>query len=76
MNRLKFSDFQLTFGQEETYLHPEKTYERLKKCGYDAIEITPPKGQFDAVACLNSIGYMSNEIEFLRAFEHGQSSTR
>lgn len=45
-NRLKFSYFQLTFGQEEAYLHPEKTYERLKKYGYDAIEITPPKGRY------------------------------
>lgn len=45
-NKLKFSYFQLTFGQEEAYLHPEKTYERLKKYGYDAIEITPPKGRY------------------------------
>ena len=36
MKKLKFSYFQLTFGQDETYLHPEKTYERLKKFGYDA----------------------------------------
>lgn len=46
MNKLKFSYFQLTFGQEETYLHPEKTYERLKNCGYDAIELCPPKGRY------------------------------
>lgn len=46
MEKLKFSYFQLTFGQEETYLHPEKTYERLKKCGYDAIELCPPKGRY------------------------------
>jgi sugar phosphate isomerase/epimerase len=45
-NNLKFSYFQLTFGEEETYRHPEKTYERLRKCGYDAIEITPPKGRY------------------------------
>ena len=45
-NKLKFSYFQLTFGQREAYLHPEKTYERLKRCGYDAIEITPPKGRY------------------------------
>ena len=44
--RLKFSYFQLTFGQEEAYLHPERTYERLKRFGYDAIEITPPKGRY------------------------------
>lgn len=46
MNKFKYSYFQLTFGQEETYLHPEKTYERLKRCGYDAIEICPPKGRY------------------------------
>lgn len=46
MNNLKFSYFQLTFGQEEAYLHPEKTYERLKNYGYDAIEICPPKGRY------------------------------
>ena len=46
MNKLKFSYFQLTFGQEEAYLHPEKTYQRLKNCGYNAIEICPPKGRY------------------------------
>ena len=46
MNKLKFSYFQLTFGQEEAYLQPEQTYERLKRCGYDAIEICPPKGRY------------------------------
>lgn len=46
MSKLKFSYFQLTFGQEEAYLRPEKTYQRLKNCGYDAIEITPPKGRY------------------------------
>ena len=46
MNTLKFSYFQLTFGQDEAYLHPQKTYARLKECGYDAIEICPPKGRY------------------------------
>ena len=46
MMRLKFSYFQLTFGQDETYLYPETTYKRLKKFGYDAIELTPPKGRY------------------------------
>jgi len=46
MAKLKYSFFQLTFGQEETYLKPEETYKRLKKFGYDAIEITPPKGRY------------------------------
>jgi len=46
MEKLKFSYFQLTFGQEETYLHPEITYKRLKNFGYDAIELTPPKGRY------------------------------
>ena len=42
MAPFKFSYFQLTFGQDETYLHPHLTYQRLKRCGYDAIELTPP----------------------------------
>lgn len=46
MNKLKYSYFQLTFGQDEAYLHPELTYQRLKRCGYDAIELTPPKGRY------------------------------
>jgi sugar phosphate isomerase/epimerase len=46
MKKLRFSYFQLTFGQEEAYLHPEKTYARLKKFGYDAVELTPPKGRY------------------------------
>jgi sugar phosphate isomerase/epimerase len=46
MKQLRFSYFQLTFGQEETYLHPERTYERLKRLGYDAIELCPPKGRY------------------------------
>ena len=46
MQKFKYSYFQLTFGQEEAYLHPEKSYERLKRCGYDAIEICPPKGRY------------------------------
>jgi sugar phosphate isomerase/epimerase len=45
-NKLKFSYFQLTFGQDEAYLHPEVTYQRLKSYGYDAIELTPPKGRY------------------------------
>ena len=45
-NKLKFSYFQLTFGQEEAYLTPEKSYERLTRCGYDAIEVCPPKGRY------------------------------
>jgi sugar phosphate isomerase/epimerase len=46
MKKFKYSYFQLTFGQEEAYLHPEVTYQRLKRCGYDAIEICPPKGRY------------------------------
>jgi sugar phosphate isomerase/epimerase len=46
VEKLKFSYFQLTFGQEETYLTPEKTYTRLKRFGYDAIELAPPKGRY------------------------------
>lgn len=43
---MRYSYFQLTFGQEETYLNPEKSYERLMRNGYDAIELTPPKGRY------------------------------
>lgn len=46
MNPMKYSYFQLTFGQEETYLEPEKSYKRLKKYSYDAIELCPPKGRY------------------------------
>ncbi len=46
MEAMKYSYFQLTFGQDEAYLKPERTYERLKRCGYDAIEICPPKGRY------------------------------
>ena len=46
MKPLRYSYFQLTFGQEETYLQPEKTYQRLQRFGYDAIEIAPPKGRY------------------------------
>ncbi len=42
----RYSYFQLTFGQEEAYLNPHLTYERLVRCGYDAIEICPPKGRY------------------------------
>ena len=45
-NPLKYSFFQLTFGQEEAFLDPERTYRRLSKFGYDAIEICPPKGRY------------------------------
>ena len=43
---MKYSYFQLTFGQDEAYHHPEKSYERLQRNGYDAIELTPPKGRY------------------------------
>jgi len=46
MNKLRYSYFQLTFGQDEAYLHPERSYARLARCGYDAIEIAPPKGRY------------------------------
>jgi len=45
-NPLRYSYFQLTFGQQEAYLEPRKSYERLKRFGYDAIEICPPKGRY------------------------------
>ena len=42
----RYSYFQLTFGQEEAYRSPHLTYERLRRFGYDAIEICPPKGRY------------------------------
>jgi len=48
LENLKYSFFQLTFGEEEAFLQPEKTYQRLSKYGYDAIEIAPPKGHFSS----------------------------
>jgi D-psicose/D-tagatose/L-ribulose 3-epimerase len=42
----RYSYFQLTFGQEEAYRQPHRTYERLRRFGYDAIEICPPKGRY------------------------------
>ncbi len=46
MTSFKYSYFQLTFGQDEAYLNPDVTYVRLKRFGYDAIEICPPKGRY------------------------------
>ncbi len=43
---MRYGYFQLIFGQEEAYLKPRLSYERLKKFGYDAIEICPPKGRY------------------------------
>jgi sugar phosphate isomerase/epimerase len=47
-DKFKYSYFQLTFGKDETYHYPERSYARLKKYGYDAIEVTPPKGRYGA----------------------------
>jgi sugar phosphate isomerase/epimerase len=46
MGKLQFSYCQLAFGLDETYKHPKKSYQRLKKFGYDAIELCPPKGRY------------------------------
>jgi sugar phosphate isomerase/epimerase len=67
MGKLKFSYFQLTFGQEETYLYPEKTYERLKKYGYDAIELTPPKGRYGLGVKIND--YLKKHKELKKKYE-------
>lgn len=45
MGEMKYSFFQLLFGDEETFWKPEKTYKRLSAFGYSGLEITPPKGQ-------------------------------
>ncbi len=59
--KLKFSYFQLTFGQEEAFLQPELTYQRLSKYGYDAIEICPPKGRYGLGVSMES--YVSRHKE-------------
>lgn len=53
-NSMKYSYFQLTFGQEEAFLRPEDTYRRLNKYGYDAIEICPPKGRYGLGVSMDS----------------------
>lgn len=46
MENFKYSYFQLTFGEDEAFFRPEESYKRLKRFGYDAIELTPPKGRY------------------------------
>jgi hypothetical protein len=58
MQPLKFSYFQLTFGQEETYLHPEKSYARLKKCGYGTVDF---KAVIRAIKKTGYAGYCTIE---------------
>jgi hypothetical protein len=59
MKPFKYSYFQLTFGEEEAYHHPERTYQRLKRFGYDAAELTPPKGRYGAdTAAKDGIDYL------------------
>ncbi len=65
--KLKYSWFQLTFGQEETYLYPEKSYERLKRLGYDAIELTPPKGRYGLGVSLEQ--FVSTHKKLLANFD-------
>jgi len=65
--KLKYSWFQLTFGQEETYLHPDKSYKRLKRSGYDAIELTPPKGRYGLGVSLRK--FVSDHKQLLSDFD-------
>ena len=65
-NPLKFSYFQLTFGQEEAYLNPGKSYERLKKFGYDAIEICPPKGRYGLGVSMEN--YLATHLKLKEEF--------
>ena len=67
MQSLKFSYFQLTFGEEEAYFHPEQTYKRLKKLGYDAVEITPPKGRYGKGVSLES--YLKTHQQLSQEFQ-------
>ena len=62
-NPLRYSYFQLTFGEEEAYLNPRATYERLKKFGYDAIEICPPKGRYGLGVSMESYLAVHKELK-------------
>lgn len=64
---LKYSFFQLTFGQEEAYKRPEQTYKRLKRYGYDAIEICPPKGRYGLGVSMED--YLARHIELKDEYE-------
>ena len=64
--KLQFSFFQLTFGQEEAFKKPEETYKRLKKFGYDAIEICPPKGRYGLGVTMEA--YLSRHKELIAEF--------
>jgi len=63
MKPLKYSYFQLTFGEEEAYHHPERTYQRLKRCGYDAVELTPPKGRYGRGVSMEAYARRHNELK-------------
>ena len=67
MNKLRFSYMQLTCGEEETFRNPEKTYERLKRNGYDAIELTPPKGRYGKGISIES--YLETCKKLLKAYD-------
>jgi sugar phosphate isomerase/epimerase len=71
MTFFKYSYFQLTFGQEEAYLHPEKTYQRLKRFGYDAIELTPPKGRYGLGVKMDD--YLKTHQQLSREYSLGVS---
>ena len=63
MKKLRFSYFQLTFGQEEAYLKPEISYKRLKDHGYDAIEVTPPKGRYGLGISMDKYAQTHNKLK-------------
>ena len=70
-NPMRYSYFLLTFGQEEACLKPEQTCERLKRYGYDAIEICPPpKGRdgIDYLKFMERIADYQNSPEFPNGF--------
>jgi D-psicose/D-tagatose/L-ribulose 3-epimerase len=61
MDGFRYSYFQLTFGQEEAYRSPHRTYQRLRACGYDAIEICPPKGRYGLGVSMET--YLATHLE-------------
>lgn len=60
---IKYSFFQLVFGQDETYCHPEKSYERLSRLGYDAIELTPPKGRYGEGVAMDAYAKLHQQLK-------------
>ncbi|MDC7244637.1 MAG: sugar phosphate isomerase/epimerase [Sphaerochaetaceae bacterium] len=64
---MKYSYFQLTFGDDEAFRNPEKSYERLKRFSYDAIELTPPKGRYGKGVSLDR--FVSDHLRLTKEYD-------